>query len=98
MPMPMYSYPGMSGGWMTAWMIISSLFWLGLAAVIVWALVRLASRVGHGTNFSGSASQPSAADIVRARYARGEIDGAAFREMLAQLAASGEATTPARSV
>jgi uncharacterized membrane protein len=98
MPMPMYSYPGMSGGWMTAWMIISSLFWLGLAAVIVWALVRLASRAGRGTNFSGSASQPSAADIIKARYARGEIDGAAFREMMGQLAASDEGVASARSV
>lgn len=96
MPMPMYSYPGTAGVGMTAWMIISTLFWLGLAAIIVWALARLASRLGRGAG--GSSGQPSATDIVKARYARGEIDAATYREMLAQLTAPDEAATPARSV
>ena len=97
MPMPMYSYPGMSNGWMVAWMIISTLFWLGLATVIVWALVRLASRFARGANSGGSMGQPSATDILKARYARGEIDAATFREMMAQLAATDDAAMPARS-
>lgn len=98
MPMPMYSYPGTTGAGMTAWMIISTLFWLGLAAIIVWALVRLASRLGRGAGAGGSSGQPSATEIVKARYARGEIDAATYREMLAQLTAPDEAATPVRSV
>ena len=101
MPMPMHYYPEMTGatsGWMTAWMIVSTLFWLGLAAVIIWALVRLASRFGRGPHISGSSGRPPAADIVRARYASGEIDAATFREMMAQLAAPGDVATPVRSV
>lgn len=104
MPMPMHYYPEMTGatsGWMIVWMIVSALFWLGLAAVIVWALVRLASRFGRGPRtggMGGMGGQPSATDIVRARYARGEIDAATYREMLEQLTAPDAPTTPARSV
>ena len=98
MPMPMYANPGTSGAWMTAWMIASTLFWLGLAVIIAWALVRLASRFSRGPNQTRVTDLPLAADIVKARYARGEIDGATFREMMAQLAASDEPITPARTV
>lgn len=101
MPMPMYSYPGMSSGWMTAWMIISTIFWLGLGVGVVWALVRLASRFARGSDTggsTGSSGQPSATDIVRARYARGEIDAATYREMVARLEAPDDAAMPARGV
>jgi putative membrane protein len=79
-------YPGM--GW---WMVVSSIFWLALVGIAVWALVRL---VGHQTR-TGSRSQQdelssgsSAEEILRRRYARGEIDEATFERMREQLATS----------
>lgn len=99
--MPMHYYPmttGAPSGWMIVWMIVSTLFWLGLAAVIVWALVRLASRFARGSDTGGSSGQPPATDIVRARYARGEIDAATYHEMLGQLTTPDAPATPARSV
>jgi putative membrane protein len=79
-------YPGM--GW---WMVVSSLFWLALVAVAVWALVRF---LGHQTR-PGTRSQRddlpnglSAEEILRQRYARGEIDDATFARIREQLAAS----------
>lgn len=96
--MPMqYYYPGMTTG-MSAWMIISTIFWLGLAALAVWALFLLVRRATRGSTIYGPTEQPSATEILRARYARGEIDATTFREMMAQLTATEEARTPVRSV
>ena len=99
MPMPMYSYPGMAGNGMTAWMIISTIFWLILAALAVWALFRLASHAARRANTASPYDQPSATEILKARYARGEIDAATFREMLSHLTiTTDEAATPAGRV
>jgi putative membrane protein len=62
---PMMGY-GYAGGWMMA---LNGLVWLallGLVAVIVW---RLAERSGSG--FTGR--RLSGLDLLRERYARGEI-------------------------
>lgn len=82
MPM-MWGY--YDNGGMVVWAIISSLFWLGLAAVAVWALVRWLSRASRPT--SPPTAQPSALDILKARYAHGEIDAATFQQMRADLEA-----------
>lgn len=77
-------YSGM--GW---WMILSSLFWLGLVAVAVWALVRFVAqwtRVNGPRDAEPVRGGPSAEEILRQRYARGEIDDATFQRMHAQLA------------
>jgi putative membrane protein len=83
----MWGYYASGGmGW---WMILSSLFWLGLAAVVVWALVRwLSSESASGPMAPRTLHEPpqlSALDILKARYARGEIDTATFQAMRAQL-------------
>lgn len=97
--MPMHNYfPGVTGTGLAVWMIVSALFWLGVAAVVIWALVRLANRFSRGTGASGPTVQPSAAEILKARYARGEIDEGTFREMMAQLAATDEAAAPTNKV
>lgn len=60
---------------MGLWMIVASLFWLAALGLLIWALVR----------WLGSRSQtpppgPSAREILRQRYARGEIDTATFEQ------------------
>lgn len=87
MPM-MWGY--YNNGGMIVWAIISSLFWLGLAAVAVWALVRWVSRPSHPATppTTPGPGQPSALDILKMRYARGEIDAATFQQMRADLEAS----------
>ena len=83
-------YPGV--GW---WMILSSVFWLVLIGVAIWALVVLARWVGRQTSTRtdhpmggppvGPAAGPSAEEIVRQRYARGEIDAATYEQMRERL-------------
>ena len=76
-------YPGM--GW---WMVLSGLFWLALVAVAVWALVRW---VGHQARtradrpLGGPSTGSSAEEILRQRYARGEIDEATYEQMRERL-------------
>lgn len=82
--------PGMA--W---WMIVSMVLWLLLLGVAVWAFVRWVahqtraelSRTSHLS--SDSASDVSALEILRRRFARGEIDSATFEDMRQRLQASG---------
>jgi putative membrane protein len=83
--MPMYYYPGMSGAGMAVWMIVSTIFWVVVASVIVWALVRLVTHISRQPDTSPRSSQPTAKDILKARYAHGEVDTTTFREMMAHL-------------
>ena len=73
--------PGWDGMWgMGLW----SVFWLVLLGLAIWLLVRWLSR---NTNLmtphapSSPPSPPSALEILRQRYARGEIDTATFENM-----------------
>jgi putative membrane protein len=83
--MPMWGYYATGG--MAWWMILSSLFWLALAAVVVWAIVRWLSSASRSTapRAPQEPAQLSALDILKMRYARGEIDTATFQAMRAQL-------------
>jgi uncharacterized membrane protein len=92
--MPMYYYPGMSGASMTFWMIVATLFWVAVATLIVWALVRLMTR---NTGTSYPKGQQTATDILKARYAHGEIDGATFHAMMEQLTAADKMATTVKS-
>ena len=79
-----YNYSGM--GW---WMVLSSLVWLVLVGLAVWALVRWVShqtRNGPNRPASNPDAGPSAEEILRQRYARGEIDAATYEQMRARLA------------
>jgi putative membrane protein len=63
-------------------MTLGSLLWIALIAAIVWALMSFLNKK------SGSTTQTpalSAMEILRQRYARGEIDTATFQQMSAQL-------------
>lgn len=85
----MWGYYDNNGG-MAVWAILSSLFWLILAGVAVWALIQWLGRASHRTPappFPPEAPrQPSPLDVLKARYARGEIDTATFQAMREQLA------------
>jgi putative membrane protein len=88
----MWGYTMNGMGW---WMIISSLLWLGLVAVAVWAFARWVTRATQ-PNASSASPTPSATEILRQRFARGEIDSETFERMRRQLETSAaEQRTPA---
>ncbi len=70
-----WSWPGM------LMMFLSSLLWIALIAVLVWAAVSWLNKRNANT------TAPSAMEILRQRYARGEIDTATFGHMREQLEA-----------
>jgi putative membrane protein len=70
-------------------MLLSMLFWFALLGALIWALVRWLTRSGAGSAVPGS---PSALEILRQRYARGEIDDATFARMRQQLLGSAPAS------
>jgi putative membrane protein len=72
-----WSWPGM------LMMTLSSLFWIALIAVLIWAVVRWLNK----QNVYTTTPTPSAMEILRQRYARGEIDTATFEQMREQLEA-----------
>lgn len=81
-----YGWPGMLA------MSLSILFWFALLAVVVWAVYRW---VGNRTLAGGPSAGPSALDILRQRYARGEIDTATYEEMRQRLTADHGSDGPA---
>lgn len=84
-----YGYGTPSAG-MTTWMIISSILWLVIVGIAVWALVRwlTAHRPASSQTPSSAAASPSALEILRQRYARGEIDEPTFERMHTRLTAA----------
>ncbi|MGH2820469.1 MAG: c-type cytochrome [Actinomycetota bacterium] len=69
---------GMMGGGMWAWFVWSTLFVLFVAAIVVGA-VFLVRRFGSGTG-EHPPSRDAALDILKQRFARGEIDREEFDE------------------
>ena len=72
----------MDGGWGILGILgvlVQLLFWGGLLAVIVWAVVRItANRQGGGTD--ARVGGDSAEEVLRQRFARGEIDQEEYDE------------------
>jgi len=62
------TWSGMMGGW--GWMWLMPVFWLVVVGLIIWAVV---SAVSRSSPPSEPRSGDSALDILRQRYARGEI-------------------------
>src|SRR5690349_22836296 len=77
----MWGY-GLSWPGMFIMMTLGSLLWIALIAIIVWASMSFLNKKG---SFTTRTSAPSAIEILRQRYARGEIDSATFEQMRAQL-------------
>ena len=72
-------------------MMLGSTLWIVLLVVLVWALIRwLNHRMAFPIQPTNPllASGPSAMEVLRQRYARGEIDATTFEQMRERLEAS----------
>jgi len=84
---------GFDFGW--GWLLLMGfgmVLWIALLVVLVWALIRWLQRkttVAPPQEGAPPVGGPSALEILRQRYARGEIDRATFEQMHERLAASG---------
>jgi putative membrane protein len=69
-----------SGGWMMSGMwLISSLFWIAIIAGVVLLVKWLTDRNDQGRTSTTASESPL--DILKKRYAKGEIDKDAFEQM-----------------
>lgn len=92
----MWGY-GFSWGGMVL-MILGGVLWIALLVVLVWAVIRWLGRRTNVPSFPGAAvpvDHPSALEILRQRYARGEIDTATFEQQRERLEASAIQEPPA---
>jgi putative membrane protein len=69
-------------------MILVSVFWLAVLGVLIWALARWQGGRTQAPPPPETVSGQSALDILRERYARGEIDATTFEQMRERLEAS----------
>jgi putative membrane protein len=83
MPM-MYGWNGDWGGMLLP-MLLNAAVWIVLIGLLIWGLSRLFTQRAPTTEWPDVG--PSALEILRQRYARGEIDEATFERMRAQLEA-----------
>jgi putative membrane protein len=82
---------GYGFGWGWLMMAFGTVLWIALLVALVWALIRwVNTRTGTPVPppTSGVQSGPSAEEILRQRYPRGEIDTATFEQMRERLQAS----------
>ena len=63
---------GMFGGMWFGW-----IFWIFLLVVIIWVVSQLLNKNQNSTNYKSE----SAMDILKKRYAKGEITKAEFEQM-----------------
>ena len=91
---------GFHGLWLLLpFLFIGKFFWIVLLALLIWALVRRVSSRNRQMAFYRHApfyhpgmppAQASAMEILRQRYARGEIDAMTFEQMRERLESSPE--------
>lgn len=90
---------GYGWGWPAMlWMGFGGILWLVVLGLLVWALVRwLGGRSGTSSYPPVQPMQPaqpmqgpSAMEILRQRYARGEIDATTYEQMRERLEASAQ--------
>lgn len=75
---------GMSWGGMIFGALMMLLFWGGLIALVVFAIKSFSSSGSQDRPKAGDSSE-SALEIVKMRYARGEISKAEYEEMTGNL-------------
>lgn len=74
-----YGYPMMGYGAYGGWSLLVSIFWWALIIVAVVALVKWLSGCCRGKCWHGSEKSPL--EILKERYAKGEVDKNEFEEM-----------------
>ncbi len=74
-----YGGYGMMGGY-GGWMGLMGLFWLVVVGLIIWAVVSAAHRSGEVDPSGHMGGSESALEILKKRYARGEINKAEYEE------------------
>jgi putative membrane protein len=83
-------------------LFLGRIFWLVILGLLIWGMIRLLSTRSRHLHMSPTytpvpptftpgmpPSQPSAMEILRQRYARGEIDTATYESMRERLENSG---------
>lgn len=79
-----YGWNGMG----SLWMIVGSLFWLAVLGVLIWALVRWLNGRAQTNAAPPVGTGPTALEILRQPYARGEIDDTTYAHMRERLEGS----------
>ncbi|MFW6201111.1 MAG: SHOCT domain-containing protein [Gemmatimonadota bacterium] len=79
----------MNGAWGWGMMFFMMLFWIAVIALVVWLIVRLTRGDGAPGGTGGAVRGDRAEEILRERYARGEIDRDSFERMLDDLRRGG---------
>ena len=74
----MWRWDGFHAGWMGWWMGLWMLFWLGVLILLVWIVARAASSKGWRTDETPE-------QILKRRYARGEIEREEYERRLTDL-------------
>ena len=77
--------------WGMVLMMLGSLLWIALLFVIVWALIRWLNHRTHSPIWPTTTMHdngPTAMEILRQRYARGEIDATTFEQMRERIESS----------
>jgi len=78
-------------------MMLGSTLWVLVVVVLAWALIRwLNKRTATPQTQTRPVSGPTAIEILRQRYARGEIDVTTFEQMQERLEASSDSLQKSR--
>ncbi len=77
-------------GWGWGWMMLMPLLWIGLVALVVWAVIRLARPAGSRGGPASPSGKPGPGwetpqDILDRRLASGEIDIDTYTQTRARL-------------
>ena len=75
--------PGMMGGF--SWMAIMPVLWIVVLGLVIWAVVA-AVRGSSESRSSDSSKADSALEVLKKRYARGEINKEEYEEKKRDLA------------
>src|SRR5260221_11332404 len=84
MPM-MYGWNGDWGGMLLA-MAVNAAVWIVVIGLLIWGVSKLITQSAQSARRPDAA--PSALEILRQRYDRGELDEATFERMQSQLETS----------
>lgn len=76
-----WEMPMMQGGWGMVMMLLMLLFWAAIIVVIIVGIRWLITSSRSGRHMTSEREAPSALDILKARYARGEISQKEFEEI-----------------